>query len=98
MRLPAISDVTFTAANSREQRTGLLGYVRCRFANALVLDGITLRRTEAGRRTLSFPSRADGQGRKHPIYRPLDDRTRRAIEAAIFEALGIHAEGDADDR
>ncbi len=96
-RLP-ISDVVFTAADSTAQRSGLLGYVRCRFANALVLDSIAVRRTEDGRRTLSFPSRTDGQGGKHPIYRPLDDRTRRAIEAAIFEALGIHAEEDADGR
>ena len=86
-----ITDVVFTAAAGESQRTGLLGYVRCSFGNALILDGITLRCTAAGNRVLSFPSRTDGQGRKHPLYRPLDDRTRREIESAIFEALGLEA-------
>ncbi len=96
MITPSVTDVVFTSADPAAQRTGLLGYVRCSFANALVLDGIALRRTVAGKPVLSFPARTDGQGRRHPLYRPLDDRMRRAIEDAIFEALGIDPQGGHD--
>ena len=92
----AVTDVVFTPVDSAAQRTGLLGYVRCRFADALVLDGLTLRVTKSGLRTLSFPSRTDGQGRKHPLYRPIDDATRRLLESAVFEALGIEPNGGRD--
>lgn len=94
MITPSVTDVVFTPAEPAAQRSGLLGFVRCSFGNALILDGIALRRTAAGKRVLSFPARTDGQGRKHPLFRPLDDLTRRAIERAVFEALGI-AEGQA---
>ena len=91
-----VKDVVFTAVQSDDQRRGLLGYVRCSFANALVLDGIALRRTADGRSALSFPSRTDGQGRRHPLYRPIDDAARRQIERDIFAALGLQPEGGVD--
>ncbi|MFO1053932.1 MAG: hypothetical protein U1F36_17075 [Planctomycetota bacterium] len=96
MIAPSVTDVVFTSADPAAQRTGLLGYIRCSFGNALILDGIALRRTAAGKRVLSFPSRTDGQGRKHPLYRPVDDATRRQLEAAVFAALGLDPEGGHD--
>ncbi|MBP8300541.1 MAG: hypothetical protein KA020_09270 [Planctomycetes bacterium] len=87
-----ISGIGFTPATSEDERHGLLGYVTCTFADLLLLDGLTLRVTAAGRHTLSFPSRTDGQGNRHPYFRPQDDRARRIIEGAVFRALGIPPE------
>jgi hypothetical protein len=84
-----ISGVGFTPATREDERSGLLGYVTCTFADLLLLDGLTLRVTAAGRHTLSFPSRTDGQGGRHPYFRPQDDRARRIIEDAVFRSLGI---------
>ncbi len=87
-----VSDVTLTKASESEQRQGLVGYVRLKFAGLLRLDGTTLRVTEAGEHRLSFPARTDAQGRRHPYFRPEDSRSREVIEKAIFAALGIDSE------
>ena len=84
-----ISGVGFTPASADDVRHGLLGFVTLTFADLLLLDGVTLRLTEAGEHRLSFPARTDKQGRRHPYYRPQDDRARRIIEQAVFAALGI---------
>jgi hypothetical protein len=87
-----ISGVGFTRATADDVRRGLLGYVTLTFAELLLLDGVTLRLTETGKHALSFPSRTDKQGRRHPYYRPLDDRARQIIERAVFDVLGIEEE------
>ena len=87
-----ISGVGFTPGNADDVRRGLVGYVTCTFADLLLLDGITLRLTEAGKHALSFPCRTDGQGRRHPFFRPQDDRARQVIENAVFAVLGIERE------
>jgi hypothetical protein len=87
-----ISGVGFTKATADDERRGLLGYVTLTFADLLLLDGITLRATDSGRHALSFPCRTDNAGRRHPYFRPIDDRARRLIERAVFNALGIEQE------
>lgn len=87
-----VSGVAFTPANEEDTRRGLLGFVTLTFADLLLLDGVTLRVTEAGKHTLSFPCRTDSQGRRHPYFRPQDDRARRIIEKAVFDVLGIERE------
>lgn len=87
-----ISGVGFTRATEDDAKRGLLGYVTCTFAELLSLDGLTLRRTANGEHRLSFPARTDGQGRRHPYFRPLDDRARNIIENAVFTALGVDQE------
>lgn len=84
-----ITAIGFTFASDSDVKRGLLGYVTCTFAGILLLDGLTLRRTENGRHALSFPSRTDAAGRRHAYYRPQDDRARLLIEDAVFLALGI---------
>lgn len=84
-----IGGVGFTPASADDVNRGLLGYVTCTFADLLLLDGVTLRVTEAGEHRLSFPCRTDSQGRRHPYFRPHDDRARQIIEKAIFNVLGI---------
>jgi hypothetical protein len=87
-----VSAIGFVPAHSRDVRTGLVGYISCVIYGTLQLDGVTLRMTSDRRPTLSFPARTDGQGRKHPYVRPIDDDTRREFEAAVFDALGIDPE------
>ena len=86
--VPQITSVRFTPTGVEDQCKGLLGFVTCTVGD-LVLDGITVRRTREGRLTLSFPARRDRSGRDHPYIRPLDDATRREIEAQVFRALGF---------
>lgn len=88
-----ISGVGFTPGSADDVRHGLLGFVTCTFADLLLLDGITLRLTEAGEHRLSFPARTDKQGRRHPYFRPQDDRARQIIEKAILDRLGIEGGG-----
>ncbi len=87
MTAARITDLRFTPASATEAATGLLGFVRCVFADTLVLDGIAVRQTLSGRLTLAFPSRRDRAGNPHPYVRPRDDATRLAIEAEVFATL-----------
>jgi hypothetical protein len=89
-----VSDVALTEANPDDQKRGLVGYVRLKFAGLLRLDGVTLRVTEDGAHRLSFPCRTDGRGNRHPLFRPEDNRSREIIEQAVFAALGISAKAD----
>ncbi len=86
--VPEISAVRFSRACAEDQRSGLLGWVTCRVGD-LVLDGITIRRTRAGRLALSFPR---GRG-KRPFVRPLDDAARQAIEREILGAIATDGAG-----
>jgi hypothetical protein len=78
---------TWVKASDDDQRTGLLGYLSVTYGT-LVLDGITLRRTNAGRYALSFPARTDRAGRRHSHIRPTDDQARKDIEAELLWQLG----------
>jgi hypothetical protein len=83
----AISEVALTPASPIDAWTGLLGFVRFRLGAGLEIDGITLRRTAAGRLAISFPSRRDRAGRDHPLLRPLDGVTRDNLERQVLGAL-----------
>ena len=87
-----ITSVGFTSATPTDVHTGLLGYVTCVANDALLIDGITLRRTRDGRVTLSYPARRDANGNTHHTVRPINDEARRAVEAQVFRALGIAQE------
>jgi len=87
-----ITAIGFIPASDRDVRTGLVGYVTCVISNTLQLDGLTLRMTADRRPALSFPTRTDSKGRKHAYIRPIDNDSRIAIEAAVFDALGIDPE------
>lgn len=87
-----ITSIGFTPASDRDVRQGLVGYVTCVVGGALLVDGVCLRMTADRRPVLSFPARTDRQGKRHAYIRPVDDDARRAIEAAIFEVLGVDPE------
>lgn len=74
---------TWVRGTADDERAGLLGYLSI-FYGDIIVDGITVRRTAAGRMALAFPERRDGQGRMHPVVRPLSAEARRAIEAEVF--------------
>ena len=77
----------FSPASGFEKERGLLGWLTLQIGGSLVVQGVTLRRTKAGRLRLSFPGRRDSQGRMRPYVRPLDGRAREELEAVVFAAL-----------
>ena len=87
-----VTDVRFAEAPDGHQRLGLLGWIRFTLNDAVVVDGVTLRRTRDGRVTLSYPVRHDARGAQHAIVRPIDDAARHAIEAQVFAALHLDRE------
>ena len=76
----SISDVRFTSADPRQARRGLVGWISATVNGSFRLDGLTLRRTRAGKLVLSFPCRRGG-------FRPLDDTARRALEQQVLKAI-----------
>ncbi len=85
-----IGGLRFTEASEADERTGLVGWIRLVINDAIVLDGIALRRTLDGNRlTLSFPARRDGSGRQRFFSRPISDDVRREVERQVFEHLQI---------
>ena len=93
-----VRDVKFSAASSVEQSRGLLAYLRIELGPVRI-DGITLRRTRAGRLELSFPTRRRRRGGRAPIVWPKDAAAREAVEAEILAhvfpelvALGLEAD------
>ena len=84
-----VSDVKFTAASEEQVRTGLLGFL-CFVVNAaLRVDGCTLRRTAAGKLTVSYPARRDARGRQHSVVCPIAEHFRRDVQHQILAQLGI---------
>ena len=78
---------TWVRASDDDLKSGLLGFISVELGN-LILDGICLRRTAAGRFALSFPARTNRAGRRHSYIRPVDDAARKAIEREILGQLG----------
>jgi hypothetical protein len=84
-----LSQLRFTPAASRFRASGLLGWLSFVLHGVLRVDGVAVRRTRDGRLSLSFPERVAHDGKRHPIVRPLDDRSRAAVENAVIAALEI---------
>ena len=78
---------TWVRGSTDDERNGLLGFISV-FVSGLIVDGITLRRTSAGRFALAFPQRTSQSGERHAVVRPVDDHARRVIEREIFRQLG----------
>jgi hypothetical protein len=87
-----VSDVVFTAASGAQLRTGLLGWVSFVLANVLVVESVAVRRTHAGRLTLSYPRRTDRHGNARYDVRPRDDAARLDLELQVFAGLGFTPE------
>jgi DNA-binding cell septation regulator SpoVG len=87
MGVPEVRIRSWVRASEADIRSGLYGFLSLFFGN-LVVDGVTLRRTAAGRFALSFPVRTSRSGERHALVRPVDDDARRAIERMVFAELG----------
>lgn len=88
-----VTDATLVAANPADRKTGLLGFIAVTINGRLRIDGLTLRRSMAGRITVSFPEKRDAAGRPIHLVRPLDADTQRSIERQILEQLAITDSG-----
>lgn len=84
-----VSDVRFIAAPPSEVETGLSGWACFVVNGVLRLDGVAVRRTLNGRRTISFPARRDSAGRMHKYVRPANSQVAREIEHAVLRELGF---------
>ena len=91
MSSPDIRLRSWVRGSDADVRSGLLGYVSIVYGD-VVLDGLTIRRTAAGKLTISYPQRRDGQGQRHPLIRPVDDAARLRIEKAVFGAATVAEE------
>jgi hypothetical protein len=86
MAAPEIRIRTWVRGSADDERSGLLGFLSILYGD-LVLDGITLRRTSAGRLALSFPARTDRHGQRHAYIAPVDDAARQQIEREILKGM-----------
>lgn len=84
-----LSDVRFTPARGTDVEAGLLGWASFVIDGELVVDGVAVRRSRAGRLYLSLPDRSDRSGRRHPIIRPRNDRSRRLLEDLVLSRIGL---------
>ena len=74
---------TWIRGSADDERAGLMGWLSI-FYGDVVIDGITVRRTAAGRMALAFPERVSKRGERHSIVAPVNAEARKAIEAEIF--------------
>ena len=84
---PRVVLISFHSAPLRCREHGLLGWMALEIGGTLVVDGVTLRRTQFGRLMLSFPSRWDRRGVEHPILRPANAAARELLERTVLEQL-----------
>jgi hypothetical protein len=83
--------LSFVGASPEDWRRGLLGFVRVR-VGGLIVDGIAVRVTSAGKPVLIYPSRRSRTGARHAVSRPATEAARRAIQRAVFSHLGLEQE------
>ncbi len=83
MTSPDLRIRSWVRGTADDERSGLLGFLSI-FYGDVIIDGVTVRRTAAGKLALSFPERRDRKDRAHPIVRPVDEEARRRIEAVVF--------------
>lgn len=86
-----ISEVRFTPAPGTDSAAGLLGHITLVLNGALRIDGIALRLTREGRRTLAFPARRDSRGQSHAIVQPISTDVQLGLESQIFDLLDLRA-------
>jgi DNA-binding cell septation regulator SpoVG len=83
-----VTEIRFTPVPADVASAGLVGFLRFVLDRRYVIDGVGVRLTRDGRKTLNFPSRRDRQGVEHHYFRPFNDRARREIEKQVFRVLG----------
>ncbi len=85
----SISNIRLVRVRREEANGSLVGWISLLLGDELRVDGVALHNNGAGHYTLRFPERTDRQGRRHPLFFPVTDAARRAIEQAVFSALDL---------
>jgi hypothetical protein len=86
-----VSNVGFVVGSDADRARGLLFFVSFR-AGPLIVDGATIRRTLGGRIALSYPTRRDRSGQRHPIVRAADAAAGLSILTQVLAALHLERE------
>ena len=63
-----VTEVSMVAASAADRTTGLKGYITITVNGRLRIEGLTLRRTLAGRLSVSFPEKHHPQARAIVMY------------------------------
>ena len=82
-----VGNVRLLPAGPRDRARGLLGWLRFDLDGRLRVQGVALRKTRRGDLRLAYPARDDRWARRHFFLRPLDDRTRRAVERQVLASI-----------
>jgi DNA-binding cell septation regulator SpoVG len=85
----AVSGLRFSPATRDDSALGLLGFASFLLNDAVRVDGVGVRRTIRGKLTLSWPTREDSAGQRHPLVHPISDDARLDLESQVLAALGF---------
>ncbi len=84
-----VTEVRYSPATRDDSTLGLLGFVSFLINNSIRIDGVTVRRSLAGRLILSWPARTDSAGTRHPLVRPISTEARLVLEEQVLSAIGL---------
>jgi DNA-binding cell septation regulator SpoVG len=87
MRDLRVSDLRYTPARRAQRDGGLYGFASFVLDGAIHFDCVAVRRTQAGRWSLSFPERRDAHGVVRTYVRPFTNAARDAITTQVIAAL-----------
>ena len=82
-----VSNVRFTPAPDHLVPTGLLGWASFLIDGQVRISGVSVRRTQRGKLTLSYPIKDDGYGQRWPYVQPINDAARVDLERQVLSAL-----------
>ncbi len=85
--MPTVSAVIFSRAHHLDRQRGLRGWTSFLLDDALVVEGVAIRRSRDGVLSLSFPEPVDRKGKRRRPVRPVDEEARLAIERQVLSAL-----------
>ncbi len=78
-----LRDLRLTRAPRHLVHAGLLCWARGRLGRVLV-DGLAVRMSRAGRLHVTWPTRRDSSGRQHRLVWPIDRSVREAVRAQVL--------------
>lgn len=81
-----ITKVVFVPVVDQARQPSKVGDATVVLNDAIQIGGFWLRRTRADKAVVEWPSAKPVKGKTTPFAKPEDEATRRAVEAAIFEA------------
>jgi DNA-binding cell septation regulator SpoVG len=89
---PRVTEVRFAPADDEHREEGLLGWTSFVIDGGLKVEGVAVRRTAEGHLALAYPYRDDAHGLRRRFLRPINDQTRRALQAQVLAQLDLDRE------